>query len=91
MSKEANNRKFTGLNRIFKSQSVQMLLDKYDDGTFSNFIDDWKWIFSYSKRYKKAIAFYLILGIFSSTLSLGSSVISKYLIDIIVGKKLSML
>ena len=83
--------KFTGLNRFLKSESLQQLLNKIDDGTFSTFIDDWKWIFSYSKRYKKVIAFYLILGILSSTLGLVSSVVSKYLIDIIVGKKLDQL
>ena len=83
--------KFTGLNRFLKSESLQQLLNKIDDGTFSSFIDDWKWIFSYSKRYKKVIAFYLILGIFSSTLGLVSSVVSKHLIDIIVGKKLDQL
>lgn len=83
--------KFTGINKILKSGSVQSILDKLDDGTFSTFIDDWKWIFSYSKKYKWAILFYLLLGIFSSTLSIGSSVISKYLIDIIVGKKLDQL
>ena len=86
-----NQRKFSGLNRFLKSESLQQLLNKIDDGTFSTFIDDWKWIFSYSKRYKKVIAFYLILGIFSSTLGLVSSVISKQLIDIIVGKKLDQL
>ena len=83
--------KYTGLNRFLKSESLQQLLNKIDDGTFSTFIDDWKWIFSYSKRYKKVIAFYLILGILSSTLGLVSSVVSKHLIDIIVGKKLDQL
>ena len=84
-------KKYTGLNRLLKSDSIQQLLNKLDDGTFANFIDDWKWIFSYSKRYKKVIAFYLILGVLSSTLSLVSSVVSKHLIDIIVGKKLDQL
>lgn len=83
--------KYTGINKFLKSRFVQTLLDKLDDGTFSTFIDDWKWIFSYSKKYKFAIFFYLLLGIFSSTLSLGSSVVSKYMIDIIVGKKLDQL
>lgn len=84
-------KKFTGLNRLLKSESLQQLINKFDDGTFSTFIDDWKWIFSYSKRYKKVILFYLILGVFSSTLGLVSSVVSKYLIDIIVGRKLDQL
>lgn len=86
-----NEPQYTGLNRILKSQFVQTLLNKLDDGTFAAFLDDWKWIFSYSKKYKKAIVFYTLLGVFSSTLGLVSSVISKYMIDIIVGKKMSQL
>ena len=35
---------------------------RWKDGTFQEIIDDWKWIFSYSARHKKAIAFYVILG-----------------------------
>lgn len=83
--------KYTGFNKFLKSRFVQTLLDKLDDGTFSTFLDDWKWIFSYSKKYKWAIFIYLLLGVCSSTLSLGSSVVSKYMIDIIVGKKLDQL
>ncbi len=83
--------KYTGFNRILKSQFVQTMIDKLDDGTFSTFFDDWKWIFSFSKKYRRTIAFYLVLGIFSSTLGTASSVISKYLIDIIVGQNTSSL
>lgn len=79
--------KYTGLNKILKSKFVQYIFNSIYDGTFSDFIGDWKWIFSFSKKYKWVIVFYLILGILSSTLSLGSSVVSKYLIDIIVNKK----
>ena len=87
----ADKPRYTRFNKILKSQFVQTLLDKLDDGTFATVLDDWKWIFSYSKKYKKAIIFYTLLGIFSSTLSLGSSVVSKYMVDIIVGKELSKL
>ena len=83
--------KYTGVNRLLKSESLQGLLNRWNDGTFSSFLDDWKWIFSYSKRYKKVIALYMILGILSTTLGLVSSVASKYLIDIIVGRKLDQL
>ncbi len=83
--------KFTLFNRLLKSRSIQMLLDKLDDGTFSTFLEDWKWIFSYSKKYKWTLAVYLILGISSTTLSLGSAVLSKYLIDVVVGRKLDQL
>ena len=84
-------REFTGLNRILKSRFIQYMINRSGEGTFEEFIDDWRWIFSYSKRYRWIILLYLVLGILSSTLSLGSAVISKYIIDIIVNKKLDQL
>lgn len=81
--------KENGKNINFESLSI--LISRWKDGTFHEIIDDWKWIFSYSARYKGAIAFYLILGIFSSTMGLVSSVASKYLIDIITGYQTSKL
>lgn len=71
--------------------SLETLARRWKDGTFGEIVDDWKWIFSYSARYKGAIAFYLFLGIFSTTLSLVSSVASKYIIDIITGHDSSRL
>lgn len=65
--------------------SLDTLISRWRDGTFSEIIDDWKWIFSYSAKYKWAIAFYVLLGVFSTSLGLVSSVASKYLIDIITG------
>lgn len=68
-------------------ESLNILIKRWREGTFSEIIDDWKWIFTYSARYKGAIVFYTILGIISTTLGLVSSVISKQLIDIITGYK----
>ena len=86
-----DNRQFRGLNRILQSQALKMLFDKFGDGTYTDFIADWKWIFSYSARYKWIIVFYTAMGLVSSTLGLASSVISKYLIDIITGYQYSKL
>ena len=72
--------------QIMNSHSIDTLIRRWKDGTFGEILEDWKWIFSYSARYKGAILFYTILGIFSSTMGLVTSVISKYLIDIIVSK-----
>ena len=72
-------------------ESLDVLISKWKDGTFSEIIDDWKWIFGYSARYKGAIAFYVILGIFSTSMGLVSSVASKYMIDIITGYETSKL
>ena len=66
-------------------ESLDVLLSRIKDGTFSEIIEDCKWIFSYSKRYKFAIVFYVFLGVLSTTMGLVSSVASKYLIDIITG------
>ncbi len=72
-------------------ESLDVLIGKWKDGTFSEIIDDWKWIFSYSKKYKGAIIFYTILGIFSTSMGLVGSVASKYMIDIITGYQTSKL
>lgn len=88
---ENQHEEYTGANAAFQSQAIQMILDKIDDGTFHEFLDDWKWIFSFSKRYKWIIVFYTLLGLFSSTLSLGAAYISRMLINIIVEKQFQSL
>ena len=82
---------YTGLNRLLKSKALQFIINKISDGTFEEFIGDWKWIFSYSRRYVWMIVFYTVLGIVSSTLSLGASVVSKYLVDIVTGRDVGKL
>ena len=65
--------------------SLHKLRASMKDGTFSEIIDDWRWILTYSKRYKGAIIFYTLLGVFSSSMGMVSSIASKYVIDIITG------
>lgn len=72
-------------NKGISFESLDILIGRWKDGTFSEIIDDWKWIFSYSKKYKGAIVFYTLLGIFSTSMGLVSSVAGKYMIDIITG------
>lgn len=75
----------TEKNHRVSFESLEILIRRYKEGTFSEIIDDWKWIMSYSVRYKWAIVFYTLLGILSTSLGLVSSVAGKYLIDIITG------
>ncbi len=75
----------TEKNHRVSFESLKILIRRYKEGTFSEIIDDWKWIISYSARYKWAIVFYTLLGILSTSLGLVSSVAGKYLIDIITG------
>lgn len=82
---------YTRFNRILKSRAVQLLLDRMDDGTYREFLADWRWIFSFSANYKRSILIYTLMGIFSTSMGLVSSVVSKYLIDIITGYQINRL
>ena len=63
--------------------SLSELHRRWKDGSFREIIDDWKWIFSYSARYKLAIAFYIFLGIFSVSMGMVGSLASMEIIGII--------
>lgn len=73
------------------SEALGTLIAKLRDGSFQEIIDDWKWIFTYSRRYKWIIVYYTVLGLVSSSLSVLSALASKYLIDIITGYKTDQL
>lgn len=75
----------------FKIQSLEMLLAHFKDGTFSEVIGDWKWIFSYSRKYLGSIILYTVLGLLSTTMGVVSSIAIKYVIDIITGYQMDKL
>lgn len=68
-------------------ETIKTIIEKWKNGTIVEVWETWKWILSYSNRYKKTIAFYLFLGIFSTVFSLISSIASKQLIDIVTGHR----
>ena len=71
--------------------SLRILRQRKEDGSLREILDDWRWIFTYSKRYKLAILFYTILGIVSTSFGLVASVAGKISIDIITGHDRSRL
>ena len=79
--------KYTGLNRLFRNDNIQILHNSLRDGSIKDFVDDWKWIFSYSKRYRWIVVFYALVGILNSTMSIGTSYVGRILINIVVGKQ----
>lgn len=79
--------KYTGINKLFRSDNVQTLHDSIRDGTIKEFIDDWKWIFSFSKKYRWIVVFYAFLGILNSTMSIGTAYVGRIMINIIVGQQ----
>ena len=80
----------TDENRAFFN-SLHTLRQRWKDGSFHEILEDWRWIFGYTKRYKWAVLFYTLLGIVSTTFGLVASVASKYAIDIITGYQTSRL
>ncbi|MDO4805191.1 MAG: ABC transporter ATP-binding protein [Lachnospiraceae bacterium] len=73
------------INGIYNA--IKTIIELWSDGTFTEIVGDWKWIFSYSVQYKWVIAFNLALGILGTTMGLVGTVVSKYLIDIVTGYK----
>lgn len=71
--------------------SLHTLRKRWKDGSFGEILDDWRWIFTYTRRHKAAVVFYTVLGILSTTTALAASVAGKYLIDIITGYQTSKL
>ena len=71
--------------------SLGVLLGRWREGTFGEILEDWRWILTYTKRYKWAVACYVALGVASASLSLISAVAGKYAIDIITGYQTSRL
>ena len=79
--------KYTGINKLFRNDNVQILHDSMRDGTIKEFVDDWKWIFSYSKKYRWIVVFYVFVGILNSTMSIGTAYVGRIMINIIVGQQ----
>ena len=73
------------VNTKIAFESLEILVKKWMDGSLTEIIDDWKWIFTYSKRHKWAIVFYTIMGLISTTLGIISSLMSKFMLDVITG------
>ncbi|MCQ2456787.1 MAG: ABC transporter ATP-binding protein/permease [Clostridia bacterium] len=70
------------------SSSLGTVRKKLHDGTFSELFSDWKWIFSYSKKYKWFIVLYTVIGLLGSGLSVAASYTGRVLINVIVKKEI---
>ena len=55
------------------------------EGMLKDMIRQTKWIYQYARHYWLAMIFYTALGLFGTVVGLGSSVVSKDLVDIITG------
>lgn len=65
------------MNQIEKKSSKYLTL-------FRDMIREWKWLFRYIKRYWWSVLIYIIIGIAGTSLGLGVSVATKFLIDSVI-------
>lgn len=60
---------------------------KIKSGALREFYHEAKWVWRYIRRYRLAVGIYILLGLLSTLMGLGTSVASKYLIDAVTGYK----
>lgn len=77
--------------KFLKIESIIYIKDKLKKGEFGEIMEDWKWIFSYSRRYTRQIVVFTLFGVMTTAFGLVSSVMNKYMIDIVTGHKTEML
>ncbi|WP_455544003.1 ABC transporter ATP-binding protein [Intestinibacter sp.] len=67
-------------------QLIKKIITKIKSGMLQEMYEETKWMYTYAKKYKFAILFYILLGVITTLMGLGSSVGSKYLIDAVTGQ-----
>ena len=65
---------------------IKKVIKKIKDGMLQQMYEETKWMYTYAKKYKFQIVFYICLGIMTTLMGLASSVGSKYLIDAVTGQ-----
>ena len=60
---------------------------KIKSGALREFCHEAKWVWRYIRRYRLTVGIYILLGMLSTLMGLGTSVASKYLIDAVTGYK----
>lgn len=63
---------------------LMKILKKIHQGYLTEIYKELKWMLPYAKKYWASICFYIVAGVFGVLMSLGSSVVSKNLIDAVI-------
>ena len=64
---------------------LRHVVQRLREGMLREVLTEMKWIYRCSMRYKGAVIWYIFLGVFGTGMGLGSSVVSKYIIDAVTG------
>lgn len=65
---------------------IKKVIRKIKEGMLQEMYEETKWMYTYAKKYKFQIVFYIFLGVLTTVMGLASSVGSKYLIDSVTGQ-----
>ncbi len=72
-------------------ERIGFYIKRIKEGRLRDFVRQTKWIYGYARRYWLAMVFYTVLGLLGTVVSLGSSLISKDMVDIITGHQTGLL
>lgn len=65
---------------------IQHIRKRIREGVLKEMIQEMRWIYRYSMRYKKAIVWYVFLGVFGTFFGLGTGIVTKRIIDAVTGQ-----
>lgn len=72
-------------------KKLQHIIKRIREGMLKDMWLQTKWIYGYARKYWLAMIFYTVLGLVGTALGLGSSVVSKDLVDIVTGHETGQL
>lgn len=72
-------------------QKWKRINEKIKKGALREMMEEIRWIFRYIIKYRKAIIFYIFIGVLGTLMGLAGSVASKYMIDAVTQRKESLL
>jgi len=66
-----------------RNKTIQKYIDLMADRTFREFLSDWKWVLSYTKKRRCSVVLYTVLGLLTATLGVASAYVTGRMINII--------
>lgn len=72
-------------------ETVKKIWQRIQEGMLREMWVETKWIYQYARHYWLAMIFYTVLGLFGTVVSLGSSLVSRDLVDIITQHQTGLL
>ena len=70
---------------------IRNAAERVQRGDLTEIYEEIRWMYQYIKKYRLWIFFYVAVGSLGVVMSLGSSVVSKYLIDVVMARRISEL